>query len=155
MSVNDLKNNKLWWYRPEWLLQDSSKWPQWNTRVAEANSEFVSEERGNKHMIFEVSATHHDQNKIKVRKPFEIDEERYSSFKNLLRVTAYVNRFINYIKNKRKINNELTANKINRAEMIWIKYITGKLYLSNKRTLSEKQRQSQLNPKIHQDGNIK
>ena len=106
-------------------------------------------------MISEVSATHHDQNKIKVRKPFEIDEERYSSFKNLLRVTAYVNRFINYIKNKRKINNELTANKINRAEMIWIKYITGKLYLSNERTLSEKQRQSQLIPKIHQDGNIK
>ena len=145
----------MWWYRPEWLLQDSNKWPQWNTRVVEANSEFASEEREKKHMIFEVSATHHDQNKIKVRKPFEIDEERYSSFKKLLRVTAYVNRFINYIKNKRKINNELTVNKINRAEMIWIKYITGKLYLSNKRTLSEKQRQGQLNPKIHQDGNIK
>ena len=84
---------------------------------------WIFEERWKKHVIFEVSATAPDENKVKVRKPFEIDEARYSSFKKLLRVTAYVNRFINYMKNKRKIDNQLTANEINIAELVWIKYI--------------------------------
>ena len=39
MSTMELKNNKLLWYGPEWLLQDPNEWPQWNTWVAEANSE--------------------------------------------------------------------------------------------------------------------
>ena len=38
---------------------------------------------------------------------------------------------------------------------MWIKYIQGKYYLSNKRQLNEKQRQSQTNPKVHQDGIIR
>ena len=58
------------------------------------------------------------------------------------------------MKNKRKIDNELNANEINRAELMWIKYIQGK-HFSNKRQLNEKQSQSQLNPKIHQDGIIR
>ena len=32
LSVKELKNNKLWWYSPEWLLQDPIEWPQWNTK---------------------------------------------------------------------------------------------------------------------------
>ena len=106
-------------------------------------------------MIFAVSGTAPDKNKVKVRKPFEIDEARYSSFKKLLRITAYVNQFINYIKNKRKIDHELTTNEINRAELMWIKYIQGRHYLPNKRQLNEKLRRSQRNPKIQQDGIIR
>ena len=106
-------------------------------------------------MIFEVSGTVPDESKVKVRKTFETDETKYSSFKKLLGVTAYVNRFINYIKNKRKIDNELTVNEINRAELMRIKYVQGKHYLSNKQQLNKKQRQSQLNPKIYQDGIIR
>ena len=75
-------------------MQDPNEWPQWNTRVVEANSESVSEERGKKHMIFEVPGTAPDENIVKVRKLFETDEARYSSFKKLLRVTAYVNRLL-------------------------------------------------------------
>ena len=135
----------------EWLFQEPNELPQWNTRVVDVNSESASEKKGKKHVIFEVSGTAPDKNKGKVRKPFEINEARYSSFKKLLRVTAYVNRFFNYMKNKRKIDNELTANKINRAELMWIKYIHGKHYLSKKRQLNEKKRQSQLNPKMHQN----
>ena len=64
-------------------LARPNEWPQWNTRVVEANSESVSGERGKKHVIFEVSGTGPDENKVKVRKPFEIDEAKYSSLKKL------------------------------------------------------------------------
>ena len=63
----------------------------------EANSEPASKERGKKHVIFKVSGTAPDEKKVKVGKLFEIDKTRYSSFKKLLIVTAYVNRFINHI----------------------------------------------------------
>ena len=84
-------------------------------------------------MIIDISGIALGENKVKMRKPFEIDESRYSSFKKLLKVTAYTNLFINHIKNKRKLDKELTANKINRTELMWIKSIQVKHYLSNKR----------------------
>ena len=87
---------------------------QWNTSVVEANSESVSEERGKKHVIFEVSGTAPDENEVKVRKHFEIDEARYSSFKKLLRVTAYVHRIINY-KNRGTVN---SPQKYTRMELL-------------------------------------
>ena len=58
--------------------------------------------KGEKHVIFQVSRTPPDENKKKVGKPFEIDKIRYLSFTTLLRITAHVNRFINYIRNKQK-----------------------------------------------------
>ena len=82
-------------------------------------------------------------------KPFEIDETKYSSFKKLLRVTAYVNRFINHIKNKREIDKELTANEMSRADTSKGSII---FQMNNNST---KNRQSQLNPKLHQDGIIR
>ena len=94
-SAKDLKIN--WWYGPEWLLQDPNEWLQWNTKVVEANSEPASKERGKKHVIFKVSETAPDGKKVKVGKLLEIDKTRYSSFKKLLRVTPYVNWFINPI----------------------------------------------------------
>ena len=60
------------------------------------------------------------------------------------------------MKNKRKIDNELTANEVNWAELMWIKCIQEKHYLSNKRQLNKKQRQREsTQPKIHQDGIIR
>ena len=57
MSAEELKNKKLWWCGPEWLLQEQNKCPQCSTKVVEANSESVSEERIKQHVIFEVSGT--------------------------------------------------------------------------------------------------
>ena len=134
-----VKNNKMGWYGPEELLQDQNKWLQWNSRVVKAKYESISEEREKKHVIFEVLGTAPDNYQVEVRKPFEIDDTRYSSFKKRLRPTVFWNRFINYIKNKRKIDKELTANEIDRADLMWIKYIQGKHYLSYKRQPNEKQ----------------
>ena len=31
LSVTELKDSKLWWNGPEWLLQKMEDWPQWET----------------------------------------------------------------------------------------------------------------------------
>ena len=84
-----------------------------NTKEVEANSESVFEARGNKHVIFEVSGAAPDKKKLKAEQPFKIDETRYHSLKKLLRVTAYVNLFINHIRNKQETDKELTSSEIN------------------------------------------
>ena len=43
MSAKGIKSNKMWWYGPEWLLQDP------NAKVVEANSA----KRRKKHMRFQ------------------------------------------------------------------------------------------------------
>ena len=85
----------------------------WNTKEVEANSESVFERRGNKYVIFEVSRAAPDKKKLKAEQPFKIDETRYHSLKKLLRVTAYINLFINHIRNKQETDKELTSSEIN------------------------------------------
>ena len=61
-------------------------------------------EHKNIYVISKVSGAAPDKNKVKVGKNFEIDETRYSSIKKLLKVPAYVNRFINHVNNKQEID---------------------------------------------------
>ena len=76
MSAKGVKSNKMWWYGPEWLLQDP------NAKVVEANSESVSEKKRKKHMIFEVSGTAPDENKVKAGKPLRLIKQNIISSKN-------------------------------------------------------------------------
>lgn len=52
--------------------------------------------------------------------------KNYGNLLRLLRVTAYVLRFINKVRSKvkgentRELNAELTADELNRAERLWI-----------------------------------
>ena len=58
----------------------------------------------NIHVISKVSGAAPYKNKVKVGKSFEIDETRYSSINKLLKVPAYVNRFISHVNNKQEID---------------------------------------------------
>ena len=61
-------------------------------------------EHKNIHVISKVSGAAPYKNKVKVGKSFEIDETRYSSINKLLKVLAYVNRFISHVNNKQEID---------------------------------------------------
>ena len=57
-----------------------------------------------------------------------IDTERYSNITNLLRVTAYVSRFVNNLKMKmqgksQRNLNKLRADKLKNAEILWVKSV--------------------------------
>ena len=61
-----------------------------------------------------------------------IDVDRYSSMKKLLRVTAYILRFINALKraqqrtrpvNEPPVSDQLTAEEVKEAQLLWIKSV--------------------------------
>ena len=108
--------------------------------------------QGNKRkeqIIFEISGA---QPEIEEH---EIDEKRQSTLKKLLRVTAYANRFIICMKTRQRLSKELTAKEIDEAEMLWIKYLQRKHYMTNINQLNKEQKHSQLKPVIYPDGIIR
>ena len=113
-------------------------------KVVEENCESASEESGEKHTIFEISGAVSDKSKGKTVNPFKIDETKCSFFKKLLQLTKYVNRLNKHIRNKREIVENLTSNRINRAEWMYINYMQGKHYLSNEQQFIGQQRPNQL-----------
>ncbi|XP_076623119.1 uncharacterized protein LOC143342783 [Colletes latitarsis] len=79
ISLSELKSHRLWWSGPQWLRKNPQEWRHSGYVTAPDASK---EERGQTIKILTATAT-----------PWEL-EQRYSSWPKLLRVTAYVKRFI-------------------------------------------------------------
>ena len=106
-------------------------------------------------IIFEISGAQPEiEEHVKVS-PFEIDEKRQSTLKNLLRVIAYANRFVICMRTRQGLSKELTAKEIDEAEFLWITYLQRKHYVTNMNQLNKEQKHSQLNPVIYSDGIIR
>ena len=125
-------------------------WPLWNTDEFDGGRE-LQDNKQKEQIIFEISGAQPEiEEHIKIS-PFEIDEKRQSTLKKLLRVTAYANRFIKCMKTRQRLSKELTAKEIDEAEMLWIKYLQRKHYMTNMNQLNKEQKHSQLNSVIYPD----
>ena len=91
-SVANLKDNALWWSGPEFLKSDEKDWP--NVKI-EVNQESLSEVRKQATIQIETEnegdltllATTHETS-------WRLQPERYSSWNRLVRMRAWVQRFI-------------------------------------------------------------
>ena len=80
-----------------------------------------------------------------VEKPFQkdvtklIDPKRYSTLKKLLRVTAYVNRYIHNISNSKenRINGSLLADEIHQAQIQWLQCVQQNHFKEERKLLQE------------------
>ena len=118
MSASELVSEKRWWNGPEFLCKDEKGWPQEDKNQSDnenAWNEIIQNPATTTHAL--ISST--QMTKIGVHQI--IDVNRYSSWKKLLRVTAYVLRFI---RRSRKDNGlALCAEEVRSAEELWIKSI--------------------------------
>ena len=87
--------------------------------------------------------------------PFNISEVKYSSLKWLLRITAYAKRFTDKVRKKANVSGNLTFKELMDAEVMWIKNLPEKSFMTHKNQLKIEYQRSQLNPRIHADGIIR
>ena len=127
VNASELKDARLWWEGPEWLKEGKEAWP--NSEPLDDSNE-VCEERRKVNVLIASIAEKESAGVSKV-----IDINRFSKLGKLLRVTAYVKRFIENLK-KKKAGNDLNVGKVcveelRSAEKDWVKDVQTKLQEKN------------------------
>lgn len=116
LSPNELLLHTTWWSGPEWLTESSAFWPAALQTAPPSDS--LEENK-----MFLINA-------VTVTEPWNL-AKRFSSWFKLLRVTAYIYRFIDKCRKIPLIppaTRELTVVELTRAQTFWIKYIQQELF---------------------------
>lgn len=153
ISSRDLKNNDLWWKGPRWFQIENSSW---SIPVFD-NLEVIPEERKTVTCLIVNNEDSLVNNLLK----------RFSSFKRICKVLAYILRFISNIKFKdKRLSGNLNLEEINTAKNLLITFVQREVFakeyvclLSNK-PLSKNSKILSLNPflkdnLIHVGGRLK
>eukprot|EP00794_Sanderia_malayensis_P017910 gene17910-biopygen12898 len=115
VKASHLKESELWWQRPEWLRTGKESWPK--GLLLQDTSVVMSERKKNANVLVTFSS------KAGVSEVVKID--RHSTLSKLLRVTAYVQRFIANLRElkagRRPKLGALEVEEMERAERLWIK----------------------------------
>ena len=114
-AARHLKDSKLWWQGPQWLKQGKDSWP--SPFLVEESTDVGNERRKNVPVLVSVEKEWKGVSTV-------VNVERYGTLMKLLRVTAYVQRFIRNlqcIRGGRQVNLEpLSVQEIEIAELAWI-----------------------------------
>ena len=117
LFATQLKDNLLWTKGPDWLMLSPEKWPV-KERDVEHTDESIKEMRVEDQKKVEFTCASIALNCHEV-----IDVDRFSSFRKLLRVTAYVRRFIHNTRypEKKIAPGEPNPVELKEAEIMWIR----------------------------------
>ncbi|XP_076081076.1 uncharacterized protein LOC143051991 [Mytilus galloprovincialis] len=124
ITIDKFKDNRLWMHGPDWLTVEDN-WPEWHTDEAIILSTIAQQEV----VVDTVQAT---QNKFSIHMiqgiGNVIDLNRFNSFKKLLRITAYLRRFITNCGTRAIQTGMLNTIEIQNASITWIQYTQKKHY---------------------------
>jgi len=135
ISPQALNICEIWWRGPNWLAMDAQHWPTQKDSEIVVASTLIKSEYLQNHLL-----------------------SKYSSIDKLLRVMAYVLRFITKLRGKSQQPSHLTAEELKLAKIAVIK-IQQQLdlghevrLLKNKRPLGPKSKLQALSPFLDSDG---
>ena len=123
VKTSELVKSYSWWNGPTFLYLPEVEWPA--SRNKESNE--IALQETVKRPILPTPTFETKENLTPPNISELINCGDFSNLTKLLRVTAYVLRFIDQVKDPRKsteeITHNLTASEINRAESVWIQSI--------------------------------
>ena len=137
MSSEDLQSCKLWWNGPDWLKDDISSWPTWNVEKVDQNTiQMIQSEAKGPTTLYEATILAQEPKELKeepnrIEKPFGLDEQKYSTYNKVLRITAYINCFIQKLRKRSTQKGLLTSEELDESRILWIKYLQKKHYTMN------------------------
>ena len=130
-----MRTNPTWWNGPSFLCLPEDEWPQ-DQPTLETNEPALAELVKNPPEVTHVLTTSRDH-LTQINLSQIINCDRFSTLDRLLRVTAYVLKFVRNIKkrlckeasvNKEEVSefeyhNELNARALNQCEVLWIRTV--------------------------------
>ena len=112
-TASHLKDSKLWWEGPEWLKKED----QWPNKIDLNKSEEIEVESKRVNVLVTVEEEPKGVSNV-------IDIDKFSSLDRLLRVTAYMKRFVRNLKRKKEgkelDTGRLDVGELEEAERVWI-----------------------------------
>lgn len=113
-SASKLKEDELWWSGPPFLKETEPLYT-----LPETTEEVLSEEEVQSEQRVSQVAVHRS-NSERVKSEPLLQLEKYSKLQTVLRVTAWIQRFVYNCRSKQRKAGELTAEEMSDAEKLWI-----------------------------------
>ena len=154
-------SSSIWWNGPIWLTISNQQWPDHETVIDENSLKESEVEIKDNKVIYEAKlVSGEDPTGEHVKRPdlSDIDERRHSSLYKLLRVTAWVSRFVNKLKKRDTISGPLNAQELQRAKLLWELHIQQKHYADTIDKIKKGKKdnlQAQLNLQLDKNGLIR
>lgn len=131
IPASELALHELWWHGPPWLQEHPASWPAYGevqTPIEEFPKELLAEARQ--------SGVH----QVALLQEWSLPEE-FSSWTRLLRVTVFLKRFVQNLKNKvggrALVTGALNASEIKDATTFWLRSVQSSHYSSEWSTLKK------------------
>ncbi|XP_033116718.1 uncharacterized protein LOC117116731 [Anneissia japonica] len=128
-TVESLKVNKMWWNGPEFLMECEERWPV--NKIEQGGS--VTEQRKY------VRSFLNQVGPLNIDDDWRLDPKRYSSWSRLIRIAAYVHRFITNCRSNKnyRVYRRLEHKEIQYAELSIIRKAQQESFPSDIRNLKE------------------
>lgn len=152
VKVNSLACDEVWWSGPPWLSDGGLLYDDANISKVTVPASVESERK--RSCISLLTYTKHAEHLLNL--------DKYSKLSKVLRITAWIRRFINNSKpSATKFTGPLSAQELFDAELFWVKYVQRTEFseelalLSQNKPLVNSSKLFNLNPKIDEKGLIR